>query len=155
VIAVLVQMAIGLGRVQVIAWAALGGALVNLPLSYVLTTRIGLAGVIWGTVLTTLFSNLVIPGVYVARVLGIRPGLWMRRTMAAPLAGGLALVAAWQVLRLAGLRPEVPPGVPGLARAVPLGLDLAAGCVAYIAGYLAVPSGRGDLRDIVRKLTGR
>ena len=62
VIAVHVQMAIGMGRIKVVALSALAGSLVNLPISYVLTTRLGVAGVIWGTVLTTLFSNLLVPG---------------------------------------------------------------------------------------------
>ena len=44
----------------------------NLPISCYLTARLGVAGVIWGTVLTTLFSNLLVPGFYVFRVLEIR-----------------------------------------------------------------------------------
>ena len=54
-----------------IALAALAGSLVNLPISCYLTTRLGVSGVIWGTVLTTLFSNLLVPGLYVFRVLEI------------------------------------------------------------------------------------
>ena len=67
----------------------------NLPLSCYLTARLGVAGVIWGTVLTTMFSNLLVPGIYVFRVLeidlrtyaetnpvcpdGRRRSLWSRR----------------------------------------------------------------------------
>ena len=85
-----VQMAIGMNRIEVIALAALAGSLVNLPLSYYLTRRLGVAGVIWGTVLTTLFSNLLVPGVYVFRVLEIRPRTYLTRTLGAPLAGAAA-----------------------------------------------------------------
>ena len=39
-----------------------------------------MAGVIWGTVLTTLFSNLLVPGIYVFRVLEIDPRTYLKRT---------------------------------------------------------------------------
>ena len=45
---ILSQMALGLGKIDTIAISALLGALVNLPLSWVLTRRIGVQGVIWG-----------------------------------------------------------------------------------------------------------
>ncbi len=64
-------MAIGLNKIEVIALAALAGSLVNLPISCYLTYHIGVAGVIWGTVLTTFVSNLLVPGVYVFHVLKI------------------------------------------------------------------------------------
>ena len=54
VLSVPVQMSIGLNKIKVIALAALAGSLVNLPISCYLTARLGVAGVIWGTVLTTL-----------------------------------------------------------------------------------------------------
>ena len=73
VLSVPVQMSIGMNKIKVIALAALVGSLVNLPVSCYLTARIGVAGVIWGTVLTTLFSNLLVPGLYVFRVLEIDP----------------------------------------------------------------------------------
>ena len=62
VLSVPVQMAIGIKKIEVIALAALAGSLINLPISCYLTYRIGVAGVIWGTVLTTFFSNLLVPG---------------------------------------------------------------------------------------------
>ena len=62
VLSVPVQMAIGINKIEVIALAALAGSLINLPISCYLTSRIGVAGVIWGTVLTTFFSNLLVPG---------------------------------------------------------------------------------------------
>ena len=65
------------------ALAALAGSLINLPISCYLTSRIGVAGVIWGTVLTTFFSNLLVPGLYVFRVLEIDLRTYLRRTLSA------------------------------------------------------------------------
>ena len=118
VLSVLVQMAIGMGQIQVVACSALVGALVNLPLSYYLTRRLGVPGVIWGTVLTTLFSNLLVPGIYVFRVLDIRLATFFRRTLGAPLTGAVALVAAtWACrsvfsadARAARVAPPAPRG---------------------------------------------
>lgn len=154
-ISVLVQMAIGLGRVRLIAFAALGGALVNLPISFVLTRQIGVAGVIWGTVLTTLVSNLLVPGLYVKRVLDVRPSLFFRRTLAAPLCGALALLAAALTVRVLGFSPAPPAGAVGLERLVPFAADLLIGVLAYLAGYAAVPTGRGDLAALGRKALRR
>jgi hypothetical protein len=146
-----VQMAIGMNRVAVIALAALAGALVNLPISYFLTLRLGdVSGVIWGSVLTTFFSNLLVPGAYIFRVLQIRPRTYLVRTLAAPLGGALALVAASWACRL--LSPVLPPSAPLSLRAFSLGGHLAVGCLAYLAGYFAVPAGRGDLVLLLRKL---
>jgi O-antigen/teichoic acid export membrane protein len=149
-IAVQVQMAIGMNRVEVIALAALAGSLVNLPISYLLTVRLGVAGVIWGSVLTTLFSNLLIPGIYVFRVLEIRPGTYLRRTLGAPLAGAALLVVVTGVCRR--LFPTMAPGSTVLVRSLPLLGHLTAGCLAFLAGYLLVPTGRADLALLVRKL---
>jgi O-antigen/teichoic acid export membrane protein len=150
VIAVQVQMAIGINQIQVIALAALAGSLVNLPISYILTLRLGVAGVIWGSVLTTLFSNLLVPGIHVFRVLEIQPGTYLKRTLGAPLAGAVLLVAVTWICRLA-----FPPTLPGstvLVRALPLLGHLSIGCLAYGVGYLLVPTGRGDVAALVRKL---
>ncbi len=84
VLAVPVQMAIGLNKIKVIALAALTGSLVNLPVSCYLTWRLGVSGVIWGTVLTTFFSNLLVPGLYVFRELKIDLPTYLKRTVAAP-----------------------------------------------------------------------
>ena len=105
---VLVQMSIGLGRVRFMALAALGGAAVNLPLSYFLTVRIGLAGVIWGTVLTTLFSNLLLPGWYTFRTLDVKPLIFARRTLSAPFCGAAALVLV-ALIAPAGFAPRPVP----------------------------------------------
>jgi O-antigen/teichoic acid export membrane protein len=149
-IAVQVQMAIGMNRIKVIALAALAGALVNVPISYVLTRRLGVAGVIWGSVLTTLFSNLLIPGIYIFRVLEIRPGIYLRRTLGAPLGGATLLVAATGVCRL--IFPTTGDGSTVLVQALPLLGHLTVGCLAFLAGYLLVPTGRSDLATMVRKL---
>lgn len=153
VLSVLVQTAIGVGRIQFVALSALVGSLVNLPISYVLTRRLGVAGVIWGTVLTTLFSNLLAPGIYVFRVLDVRPATFLARTLSAPLAGAAALVATTWLVRL--LLPIPPAGSATTARLVPLLIHLSLGSLAYIAGYLAIPAGRGDLTALVRRLRTR
>ncbi|MEJ7639521.1 MAG: polysaccharide biosynthesis C-terminal domain-containing protein, partial [Singulisphaera sp.] len=149
-LAVPAQMAIGMNKIKVIALAALAGSLVNLPISYYLTRRLGaygvdagVSGVIWGTVLTTLFSNLLVPGVYVFRVLEVRLRTFLARTLSAPLAGAAALVASTWALRMA--LPPDPPGTTPSARSILLLGHLAWGSLAYVAGYLAVPTGRGDL----------
>jgi O-antigen/teichoic acid export membrane protein len=162
-ISVLVQMSIGLGHLKAIAISALAGAVVNLPLSYVLTLRLGVSGVIWGTVLTTLFSNLLVPGWYTFRTLEVRPSWFLRRTLLAPLAGTASLVVALVLARLMGLDPEptgalassltgLLPGPDRLVRAAPFLADLTLGTLAYIAGYLLVPAGRGDLDALKRRL---
>ncbi|OJW22009.1 MAG: polysaccharide biosynthesis protein [Planctomycetales bacterium 71-10] len=153
VLSVPVQMAIGFNKVPVIALAAMGGAVVNLPVSYYLTTRIGVAGVIWGTVLTTFFSNLIIPGVYVAKVLAIDPREFLRRTLAPPLAGAAAAVVATWLLSSAF--PVTFPGTSLFTRALPLAVHLAVGLAAYLAGYALTTAGRGDLAQLWAKLRRR
>jgi O-antigen/teichoic acid export membrane protein len=150
VIAVQVQMAIGMNRIEVIALAALAGSLVNVPISYVLTRRLGVAGVIWGSVLTTLFSNLLIPGIHVFRILKIRPGTYLRRTLGAPLAGAALLVPVTWICRL--IFPTTWEGSTVLLRSLPLLGHLTLGCLAFLAGYVLVPTGRADLAALVRKI---
>jgi hypothetical protein len=159
-LAVPVQMAIGMNKIKVIALAALVGSLVNLPISYYLTRRLGaygviwgVSGVVWGTVLTTLFSNLLVPGVYVFRVLEVRVRTFLSRTLSAPLAGAAALVASTWALRMA--LPPAPLGMTPSARLLVLLGHLAFGSLAYVAGYLAVPTGRGDLAALVGWLRRR
>ncbi|HVG47726.1 MAG TPA: hypothetical protein VM899_06270 [Rubellimicrobium sp.] len=159
-LAVPAQMAIGMNKIKVIALAALVGSLVNLPISYFLTRRLGaygvipgVSGVIWGTVLTTLFSNLLVPGVYVFRVLEVRVRTFLSRTLSAPLAGAAALVASTWLLRLA--LPPDPLGTTASVRTILLLGHLAFGSLAYVAGYLAVPTGRGDLAALVGWLRRR
>jgi O-antigen/teichoic acid export membrane protein len=150
VLSVPVQMSIGMNKVKVIALAALVGSLVNLPVSCYLAARLGVEGVIWGTILTTLFSNLIVPGIYVFRVLKINPWTYLRRTLSAPLAGGCALLAITWMLRW--LTPVTYPGDTLWTRALPLIAHLSAGSVAYLAGYLLTSTGRGDLTGIMAKL---
>lgn len=151
VLSVPVQMAIGMNAVRVVALAALGGSLVNLPLSYVLTVKLGVAGVIWGTVLTTLFSNLLIPGVHVFRVLGIRVVPFARRSLGAPLLGALALVGASLAMR--GVSSPEPGSGAYLLRAGPLALHLTVATLAYAIGYVMAPEGRSDVGSALRRLT--
>ncbi len=150
VLSVPIQMSIGINRVKVIAISSLVGSLVNLPISCYLAARMGVEGVIWGTILTTLFSNLLVPGLYVFRVLEIEPWTYLRRTLSAPLAGAIALIAVTGLLRQ--LTPVSYPGLTIWTRTLPLLAHLSAGSVAYIGGYLLTPTGRGDLIEIAAKL---
>ncbi len=151
VLSVLVQMAIGQGSVRAIALAALGGALVNLPLSYVWTKVTGdVSGVIWGTVLTTLVSNLLLPGIHCFRRLEVSPRVFFRRTLAAPLCGSLVLAVAASLS--AGIVAGPVVGQSRLERAAPLALHLAIGVAGYVVGYAARPEGRSDLAAVIRRL---
>ena len=128
-------MALGIGKVHPIAVSALAGALVNLPISWFLTRRIGVAGVIWGTVLTTLISNGLVPGIYLFR----RPG--GRRP-------DLPLPDPQRPGRPGPPRCSSPPGPsarsmpadptpdPGWTRFLPFFVHLAVGGIAYLGGYI-------------------
>jgi O-antigen/teichoic acid export membrane protein len=153
VLSVFIQMAIGLNKVKVIALAALAGSVVNLPLSCILTARWGVQGVIWGTVLTTMFSNLLVPGVYVFRELRIDPGTYVTRTLRAPLCGAIALVAATWALR--SVMPITYPGTALWLRSLPLVVHLSVGCLAYAGGYLMTRVGRTDISLLAGKLMRR
>jgi O-antigen/teichoic acid export membrane protein len=153
VLSVFIQMAIGLNKVKVIALAALAGSVVNLPISCVLTAWWGVEGVIWGTVLTTMFSNLLVPGVYVFRELRIDVATYLKRTLGAPLAGAIALIAATWALRIA--MPVTYPGTALWSRSMPLFLHLSVGCLAYAGGYLMNPIGRADFFELAGKLVRR
>ena len=153
VLSVFIQMAIGLNKVKVIALAALAGSVVNLPVSCVLTARWGVEGVIWGTVLTTMFSNLLVPGVYVFRELQIDLGTYLKRTLSAPMAGGTALVAATWAVR--AVMPVTYPGTALWSRSLPLVLHLCVGSAAYAVGYLMTRVGRADFSELAGKLLRR
>jgi hypothetical protein len=113
----------------------------------------GVAGVIWGTVLTTFVSNLLVPGLYVFRVLQIDLRTFLRRTLSPPLAGAAALIMVSWLLRQA--MPVTYPGVTLWTRALPLLIHLSIATLAYIAGYLFVPSGRSDLPMLWGRLRRR
>lgn len=153
VLSVHAQMAVGMNKIGVIAVAALVGSLFNLPISYYLTLKYGVSGVIWGTVLTTLFSNFLIPGAYIFRVLNIQWKTYLTRTLAPPLAGAVSLVVVTWIARFCF--PIVLQGGTPLAQSPPLLIHLTIGCLAYLAGYLIVPKGREDLDIILRKLRNR
>jgi O-antigen/teichoic acid export membrane protein len=150
VLSVPVQMCIGINKIKVLALSALAGSVVNLPISCYLTTRLGVSGVIWGTVLTTLFSNLLIPGLYVFRVLEIDASAYLKRTLGAPLAGGIALIASSCALQF--LMPVTYSGITLWSRSLPLILHLTVGTFAYMGAYLLVPVGRGDLIELASKV---
>lgn len=147
---ILVQIAIATGRLNFIAISSLAGAVVNLPLSIFLTLKIGVAGVIWGSVLTVLVANWVVPGVYLFKILNISPTHFFKRTLSPPLLGGLALICAALICR-----QFVPPLLPGAAfvhRALALILNLSVGSLGYLAGYMGAAAGRSDFTDLARKL---
>ena len=155
ILSVPVQMAIGMNRIRVIALAALAGSLVNLPVSCYLTARLGdVSGVILGTVLTTLFSNLLVPGYYVFRVLEISPRAFFVRTLLPPLAGAALALAVSLPLNLV-YSPRVSPGAHLLERSMPLLVGLAVSTLAYAIGYASIPAGRGDLALLANKLRPR
>ncbi|WP_422928144.1 lipopolysaccharide biosynthesis protein [Singulisphaera sp. PoT] len=153
IIGIQVQMAIGMNKVSVIAISTLCGALINLPISYALTIQLGdVRGVIWGTVLTTIVSNLLVPGAYIWRVLKINPATYCSRTLSAPLAGAAALLAVSLLCRY--LVP-IELGTSAFQRAVPLVAHLSMGCVAYLLGYFCVAAGRSDLDTMIRLVRSR
>lgn len=155
VLSVLVQMAIGVGKIRVIALAALAGSLVNLPLSYVWTRVTGnLSGVIWGSVLTTWVSNGLIPGVYCFRVLGVDGRQFLARTLTPPLVGAACLCAAAFVTR--GYVANAQVGAASrLDAAVPLVIHLTVCMTAYAVGYMITPGGRADARALARRVLRR
>jgi O-antigen/teichoic acid export membrane protein len=147
------QMAIGLGKVEVVALSPLAGSLVNVPLSFYLTTRWGVSGVIWGTVLTTLISNLLVPGVYLFRELEFRLSTLMTRTMSAPIAGAALLVPVTWIVSV--VMPPEPVGASLVMRSLPLLLNLVIATLAYLIGYFLVPTGRSDLARLSRQIRKR
>ncbi|RUL89403.1 polysaccharide biosynthesis protein [Tautonia sociabilis] len=153
-VAVHVQAATGLGRLRLIAVAALIGGVINLPLSYALTLRLGVSGVIWGTVLTTLVSNLLVPAIYSFRVLGVRFGTYLRRTLLAPSVGAMALLGACWLLGAVAISAE-PRGDDLLGRLFPFALHLGVGSLAFAAGYVLVPVGRKDVTRILDRIRAR
>lgn len=153
VLSVPAQMSIGMNKIKVIALAALAGSLVNLPISCYLTMRLGVSGVIWGTVLTTLFSNLLVPGIYLFRVLEIAPHTYLRRTLGPPLAGMTALLLTTGMAHF--LVPLPDPGQGTGPRVLYLLVHLVAGTAAYIGGYLLLPIGRGDLAELLARIKRR
>lgn len=153
VLSVPVQVATGLGFVRVVGLAAMAGAIVNLPLSYVLTVKWGVSGVIWGTVLTTLFSNLLIPGVYVLRKLEIRLPEFFRRSLAPGLTGAFTMITCLLGLNLAW-NVNMPDGGWSI-KCVALMVHLGIGLIAYGFGYVFNPFGKKDLQWITGKFRSR
>ena len=103
--------------------------------------------------MTTFFSNLLVPGIYVLRVLEIDLRTYLRRTLSPPLAGAALLVLTTWLLR-----QVMPIGYPGntlLTRSIPLLVHLSIGTMAYAAGYLLIPTGRGDFVELWGKFRRR
>ena len=147
---ILVQIAIATGKLGFIACSSLAGAVVNLPLSYFLTTRLGVSGVIWGSVVTVLVANLIVPGIYLFRILNITPRAFLKRTLSAPATGALALVIASTACQ--SVLPALGSESNFLMKAWPLFVNLMVGTLAYLVGYQIAPEGRGDFRQLAKKL---
>ena len=86
-------------------------------------------------------------------VLEIDPRTFLKRTLSPPLAGAIALVVVSWLLRRT--IPVSYPGVDLWTRALPLLFHLAVATLAYIGGYVMVPSGRHDLTLLLSKLRRR
>ena len=153
VLSVLVQVSIGLNKIKVIALAALVGSAVNLPVSCYLTARLGVSGVIWGTVLTTLFSNLLVPGIYVFRELQIDLANFLTRTLSAPLCGA----GRSGCVDMGFAKRSVPVSYPGTSLLVAIDAavgHLTVGTLAYIAGYLLTAVGQPRRGRALRQAAG-
>jgi Na+-driven multidrug efflux pump len=153
VLSVPAQMAIGINKIKVIALAAIAGSVINLPISCYLTVRLGVSGVIWGTVLTTLFSNFLIPGIYLFRVLDIDPRTYLTRTLGPPLAGTAALLISTTLM--SHVLPIPNSGQMIRTRGLLLLIHLVVGTTAYVGGYLIVRTGRSDLAELAAKVRRR
>ncbi len=150
-----VQVSIGMGRIAPIAWAAIGSSLVNLPVSIALTYVLGMPGVIWGTVITSLTGNFLIPGAYLFRTLEMTWSSFLNRTLSAPLCGLIGLTLASGLTRFV-LSPDPSPAFDApLLAAWPLLTHLSFGVIAYTAGYLIAPAGRADLQILLRRMGRR
>src|SRR5438270_424885 len=108
-------------------WANAVYAVVSKPFSQVRQMGWMLASM----VMPTLVSNWLVPGAYLFRVLEIRGRTYLVRTLAAPLAGAAALVAATWLLRRES--PIVLHGETVLVRSIPLLVHLGVGCLAFAA----------------------
>jgi O-antigen/teichoic acid export membrane protein len=150
ILSVLVQVSIGMGKIWPIAIAALAGAIVNLPLSFLLTRWIGVSGVIWGTVLTTLVSNGLVPGLYVFRTIPVDARRFVIETLRPPVLAGLAALAV--SLTLSRIWSADPRGPNLAARAGPLVIHLLIGTASYAAAYGLTSIGRHDLRRLKGRL---
>lgn len=153
VMSVPVQVAIGLGHVRVIGLAGMAGAVVNLPLSYFLTLKLGVSGVIWGTVLTTFFSNLIIPGIYVFRNLEIRPVEFFRRSLGAGLSGSLMMCVGLLGINL--IWDVNAPNSTWSMKLVFLMMHICIGLLIYATGYFLNYWGKKDREWILSKVRNR
>ena len=86
-------------------------------------------------------------------VLRIEPRAFLRRSLAAPLAGAAALIALTGVLP--SLTPVTGAGTARSPRMAALVLHLGGGMLAYLCGYLLAPAGRGDLIGLLATVRRR
>jgi O-antigen/teichoic acid export membrane protein len=96
---------LGTGRHRLMAFVALGEAVVNLALSLILVRRYGVAGVAAGTALPVVAANVFIVLPAACRQVGLTIGGFMRLVAVAPAVG-----AAPAILVCVALRVALPPG---------------------------------------------
>jgi O-antigen/teichoic acid export membrane protein len=83
------NIALGTENQRPLAWWAGGEAAANLSLSILLVRHIGLYGVAWGTVVPSLFINLVLFPPYVCRIVGVSLRHFLWQAWARPLLAAL------------------------------------------------------------------
>lgn len=148
-----IQMAVGMGHVRTIALTALFGAACNLVVSLALTLAWqDVSGVIWGTVVTAILSNLVIPAWYLRERIGLSLRRFAKKSLLPPLAGSAAAVLA--SLLMQALIDPAPDGASRAWRGLLLLAHLAAAAAAFAAGYASTSVGRQDVGLLSRYFLG-
>jgi O-antigen/teichoic acid export membrane protein len=95
---------LGTGRQRLVAFVALGEALINLALSLVLVRRYGMAGVAAGTAVPIVAANLFIIVPAACAQVGLTIGAFARRVAVAPIVGAVPAI-----LTCVALRVMLPP----------------------------------------------
>jgi O-antigen/teichoic acid export membrane protein len=123
----------GMARHRLLAATSLGSGLVNLALSIALVRPLGLTGVALGTLIPNAIEfAIIIP--FVMKVIGVRPGNFLKEVLLPVLGPGLLMVSA-----LYGLRQ--------VAELTTLWSILLVGCVGFIVfglSYLAIGASRAE-----------
>src|SRR5439155_17183799 len=92
---------LGTGRHRLMAFIALGEALVNLVLSLILVRRYGMTGVAAGTALPVVAANVFIVLPAACRRVGLTIGGFLRLVAVAPVVGAVPAILVCVALRLA------------------------------------------------------
>jgi O-antigen/teichoic acid export membrane protein len=92
---------LGTGHHRLVAYSALAEAIANLILSVILVRRFGILGVAIGTAVPIVITNLFVLLPAACRMLGYRPGAFLRIVLAAPATGAVPAIVACVALRIA------------------------------------------------------